>query len=87
MSLSSCFCFELTWLREADLPFRKLLRKRESGTLWSTSLMIESVHETNFGDKRCKAAAANLWHALHVELNEVSLVVLQDGEAHTEDNL
>lgn len=36
---------------------------------------------------RRKAAAAYLRHALHVQLNEVSLVVLQDGQAHTEDNL
>lgn len=31
--------------------------------------------------------AAYVRHALHVQLNEVSLVVLQDGQAHTEDNL
>lgn len=33
------------------------------------------------------AAAAYLRHALHVQLNEVSLVVLQDGQTHTEDDL
>lgn len=31
--------------------------------------------------------AAHLRHALHVQLNEVSLVVLQDGQAHSEDDL
>lgn len=46
---------------------------------------FDSVHEINF--KRDNAAAAYLRHALHVQLNEVSLVVLQDGQAHTKDNL
>lgn len=51
------------------------------------SVIAESVHETNFCSLWCKPAAAYLRHALHVQLNEVSLVVLQDGQAHTEDNL
>lgn len=33
------------------------------------------------------AAAAHLRHALHVQLDEVSLVILQDGQAHPEDDL
>lgn len=51
------------------------------------SLVAKSVHETNFLNKRYNSAAAHLRHALHVQLNEVSLVVLQDGQAHTKDNL
>lgn len=43
--------------------------------------------QTNFCTKWHKAAATYQRHALHVQLNEVSLVVLQDGQAHTEDNL
>lgn len=46
---------------------------------------FDFVDKINF--KRYNVAAAYLRHALHVQLNEVSLVVLQDGQAHTKDNL
>lgn len=80
------FLFWSMWQSEADLSFRKFVCKRESGT-WNMSLVAKSVHETNFCNKRYNTAAAHLRHALHVQLNEVSLVVLQDGQAHTKDNL
>lgn len=82
--ISSGSCLKSVWLSDTDLLSRKPTCEKNKVGLDTFDSWLGSYQETSFC---AKAAAAYLWHALHVQLNEVSLVVLQDGQAHTEDNL